>query len=108
VYGSPLELRHLKLAFYLDPVAADSGGLRVVPGTSHFRESFASTLRRRLADAKNIPDEFGVDETHIPYWPVDTEPGDVVALDFRTVHATFFGAPRRRLFTINFREASGS
>jgi ectoine hydroxylase-related dioxygenase (phytanoyl-CoA dioxygenase family) len=107
VYGAPLEMRHVKLAFYLDPLTAASGGLRMMPGTSHFRETFASTVRRRLADAKSVPDEFGVDETEIPYWPVDTEPGDVVALDFRTVHATFFGVPRRRLFTVNFREASG-
>jgi hypothetical protein len=106
VYGSPLELRHVKLAFYLDPVRAESGGLRLMPGTSHFRETFASTVRRRLADARAVPDEFGVDETEVPYWPVDSEPGDVVALDFRTVHATFFGAPRRRLFTVNFRESA--
>jgi hypothetical protein len=106
VYGAPLESRHVKLAFYLDPVGPNSGGLRMIPGTSHFRETFASTLRRSLADAKRIPDLYGVEETEIPYWSVDTEPGDVVALDFRTVHATFFGSPRRRLFTVNFREAN--
>jgi hypothetical protein len=105
VYGSPLELRHVKLAFYLDPVGPNSGGLRMIPGTAHFRETFASTLRHDLVDAQRIPELYGVDETEIPYWSVDTVPGDVVALDFRTVHATFFGAPRRRLFTVNFREA---
>ena len=104
VYGSPLDFRHLKLAFYLDTVGAASGALRMIPGTSHFRETFATTLRKRLSDPKNIAAEFGVDPIDIPYWPVETEPGDVVALDFRTLHASFFGADRRRLFTMNFRE----
>jgi ectoine hydroxylase-related dioxygenase (phytanoyl-CoA dioxygenase family) len=104
IFGSPLELRHVKVAFYLDPVSAESGGLRMIPGTSHFRETFATTLRRRLAEPTGVAAEFGVEATAIPYWPVDTEPGDVVALDFRTIHATFFGAERRRLFTMNFRE----
>jgi ectoine hydroxylase-related dioxygenase (phytanoyl-CoA dioxygenase family) len=108
VYGSPLESRHLKLAFYLDPVAADSGALRMIPGTCHFRETFATTLRRRLADPNEIAAQFGVDAIDIPYWPVATEPGDVVALDFRTLHASFFGTERRRLFTMNFRETTSA
>jgi ectoine hydroxylase-related dioxygenase (phytanoyl-CoA dioxygenase family) len=108
VYGSPLETRHLKLAFYLDPVGAESGALRMIPGTNHFREAFASKLRRELADASEIEGLLGVDPTEIPYFPVESEPGDVVALDFRTIHSSFFGAARRRLFTMNFRETSPS
>ena len=78
----------------------------MIPGTCHFRETFATTLRKRLADAKEIPAEFGVGAEEIPYWPLETDPGDVVALDFRTIHSSFLGAARRRLFTMNFRETT--
>ena len=31
-------------------------------------------------------------------------PGDVVAWNFRTIHASFNGQERRRLFSLNFKE----
>jgi ectoine hydroxylase-related dioxygenase (phytanoyl-CoA dioxygenase family) len=106
IFGAPIEVRHLKLLFYLDPLGADSGALRVIPGSTSFRETFATNLRSTLFDPKTIEPSLGVDAADVPSWPVPTEPGDVIALDFRTVHASFAGAEGRRLFTINFSEAA--
>jgi hypothetical protein len=105
VYGSPMQYRHVKLLFYLDPVRADSGALRVVPGTHHFRETFARTLRSKIEDPAAIDGEFGIDHRDLPAVPVETDPGDLLVCDFRTIHASFYGAKGRRLFTMNYREA---
>ena len=32
-------------------------------------------------------------------------PGDLIVGNFRTLHGSFNGAPRRRLFTVNFSAA---
>ena len=40
----------------------------------------------------------------IPSFAIDNEPGDLIVGNFRTLHATFGGATRRRLFTMNYRQ----
>jgi Phytanoyl-CoA dioxygenase (PhyH) len=108
IYGSPMGDRHVKLLFYLDPVRADSGALRVIPGTHHFRETFARTLRKKVQDPTAIGDELGVDPHDLPSVPVETDPGDLLVCDFRTIHASFQGGMRRRLFTMNYRQVQRS
>ena len=81
VYQSPLERYHVKLFFYLDPLEDHNGAIRIIPGTNHFRDAFADTLRRDLADWKRIPDQFGVDSTEIPSWTLTSMPGDVLVGD---------------------------
>jgi ectoine hydroxylase-related dioxygenase (phytanoyl-CoA dioxygenase family) len=103
MYGAPLHLHHVKLSFYLDRLRADSGAIRVIPGTNFFNETFAKTVRRKLLDPDNIRNEFGVDGREIPSVPLETDPGDLVVWDFRTVHASYHGGVRRRLFSINFK-----
>jgi Phytanoyl-CoA dioxygenase (PhyH) len=105
VYGSPMQYRHVKLLFYLDPVRADSGALRVIPGTHHFRETFARTLRSKFEDPGAVDGEFGIDHRELPAVPVETDPGDLLVCDFRTIHASFYGAEGRRLFTMNYRQS---
>ena len=51
-----------------------------------------------------IKEVFGVEANQLPSATVETEPGDVIALNFRTVHASFLGAQERRLININYRE----
>jgi hypothetical protein len=104
IFGSPFRMRHVKLFFYLDPQRGDSGALRVIPGTQYHQESFARSLRPKVKDPHNILHEFGLDRTELPAVPIETDPGDVIALDFRTLHASFHGPEGRRLFTLNFRE----
>lgn len=105
VYGSPLERYHLKVLFYLDALDASNGALRVIPGTNFHDSPFAHRLRRDLDDWQQVGATFGVAHDEVPCTTVPTEPGDVVLLNFRTMHATFNSDEGRRLFTINFRQA---
>jgi hypothetical protein len=104
IYGAPMHLHHVKLSFYLDQLRADSGAIRVMPGTNFFNEQFALAVRKHIKDVSKIEDEFGVPDRGLPSVVLETDPGDVVVWDFRTIHASFYGGKRRRLFSINFRE----
>jgi ectoine hydroxylase-related dioxygenase (phytanoyl-CoA dioxygenase family) len=105
-YGAPMLIHHVKLSFYLDDLRADSGAIRVIPGSHHFKETFATDLRRGFREPSEIADHFGVDARDIPSVAVETRPGDVVVWDFRSVHASYYGQTGRRLFSINYRERS--
>jgi hypothetical protein len=103
-YGAPMTKHHVKLSFYLDPLRADSGAIRVIPGSQFFRESFAKALRAGFREPARIENYFGVRPSEIPSIALETDPGDLVIWDFRTVHASFGGGIGRRLFSLNFRE----
>lgn len=108
IYGSPLEIRHTKLSFYLDPLRHDSGAVRVIPGTNHWESDYATTLRRDFQRFGEIPALYGIDGTSIPSATLDSDPGDLLLWDFRTIHSSYGGGQRRRLFTLNFREQAGA
>jgi Phytanoyl-CoA dioxygenase (PhyH) len=103
-YGAPMGLHHAKVSFYLDPLRADSGAIRVIPGSQHYRETFATNLRNGFREPAKIEEIFGVAGRDIPSVAIETDPGDVVVWDFRTIHASYYGHERRRLFSINYRE----
>ena len=103
-FGSPLERHHVKLSFYLDPLKGESGAIRMLPGTQFWQSAYAETLRRDLDDPARIESIFGVGPQDIPAWTLESEPGDVIAWNFRTIHASFNGNERRRLFSLNFKE----
>jgi hypothetical protein len=101
--GSNLGYRRIKVAFYLDPVRAESGCLRVVPG-SH-REPLhgaLAPLREQRQDPGPAGTAFGVAQREIPCFPLESDPGDVVFFDQNTWHASFGGHSGRRMFTLNF------
>jgi hypothetical protein len=104
MYSAPMEQFHLKLSFYLDPLDAESGAIRLIPGTNFWDSEFARTMRRDLVTPTKTTETFGVRWDEIPSWPLETLPGDLVLWNFRTVHASFKGGKRRRLFSVNFRE----
>jgi len=106
-YGAPLTRRHVKLSFYLDSLHGESGAIRMIPGTNHHRTPYAKALRANLEDPRGIAETYGVEPNEIPSWTLSSEPGDVIAWDFRTIHASFNGGERRRLFSINFRGPEG-
>jgi hypothetical protein len=93
----------VKLYIYLDPLDASTGAVRMIPGTHHVGE-FGRTLLQDLArqKAQTVEDLYGIAPEEIPSVTIDTEPGDVLVADLRTLHATFNGVPRRRLITLNF------
>lgn len=87
-----------KLAFYLDPVAANTGALRVIPGSHRHGEPFAMDLHQALKDPQA---NLGVDGSQVPAIALDSQPGDVVVFNQATKHSAWGGNSRRRMFTIN-------
>lgn len=103
IFGAQFAERlYVKVYFYLDPLGREDGCLRVVPGTNTLTGPFAPTLRKFLWEIDGPATAFDLDDREIPNWPIETMPGDVVFGDYRTMHASFDGRPRRRLFTMNF------
>ena len=91
----------VKFAYYLQPVGANSGALRVIPG------SHKNPLRQELRDIGLLgsPDspflkEAGLNISDIPAFVCDSEPGDVVAFDLRLWHSSWGGSDDRRMCTI--------
>lgn len=80
----------VKFAFYLDPVDATSGALRLIPG-SHER-SFHEHLSASMPELNLAVDE-------VPACVCPSNPGDVVAFDMRCWHASHGGATGRRMST---------
>jgi len=89
---------HIKMAFYLDPVGADSGCLRVIPGSFFTEDRFAQALQREIGRSQEL---WGIDGREVPAIALETQPGDVVLFNHNTKHAAFGGGTRRRMFTIN-------
>jgi hypothetical protein len=83
---SDLPLRSVGFLAYLEPAGADSGALRVVPGSHH--EQFGEAIRGIGATCLRDPS--------LPGHVVATEPGDMILLDERVLHASFGGGIRRQ------------
>jgi hypothetical protein len=71
---------------YLDPVGAESGALRVLPGSHH----------PQLGDAIGALGAAGLAALALPDHVVATEPGDMILLDEHLFHASFGGGTRRQ------------
>jgi hypothetical protein len=108
MYSAPLDQYHLKLSFYLDPLTRDTGAIRMIPGTNWHETAYAERLRRDLASPGVIEGNFGVAPVDIPSWTLESTPGDVIIWNFRTIHASFGGEHRRRLFSMNYRQAGSA
>ena len=89
---------HVKIAFYLDPVARDSGCLRVIPGSHVPGQPYADRLQREIWKSQ---ENWGVGGPDVPCVPLETTPGDIVLFNHNLKHASFHGASNRRMFTIN-------
>ncbi|HYF49670.1 MAG TPA: phytanoyl-CoA dioxygenase family protein [Planctomycetota bacterium] len=90
--------KHLKIAFYLDPLTKDSGCLRVIPGSHRVGDSFAELVQQQIGRSQENWGKHGRD---VPALPLETTPGDVVVFNHNTKHAAFNGSTHRRMFTIN-------
>ena len=92
---------HIKATMYLDPVAKDTGCLRVIPGSHRWGSpDYLEVLRPRTDDPGFRP--FGMPPTQIPCWPLETEPGDVVVFTERLLHGSFGGDPGRHQICASF------
>jgi hypothetical protein len=94
---SPRRL-HVKIAFYLDPVDANSGCLRVIPGSHRVGEPFAQDVHAHYGNSEQY---WGVAGANMPCVPLPTKPGDLVLFNHDLKHASYHGATNRRMFTIN-------
>jgi hypothetical protein len=91
-------IRHLKIAFYLDPLTRDTGCLRVIPGSHRAGDLYADTLQEQIRDGEKL---WGLRGRDLPAVALETQPGDLVCFNHNTKHAAFGGGARRRMFTIN-------
>jgi len=89
---------YIKMAFYLDPVSAGSGCLRVIPGSFQTEDRFAQVLQGEIGKSQEL---WGVDGSAVPAIALETQPGDLILFNHNTKHAAFGGGARRRMFTIN-------
>lgn len=79
----------VKYAFYLEPVGANNGALRVIPSSHRYpNDTTFGELMRKFSIAQ------------VPAQVIDSQPGDVVAFDLRTWHASFGGSNDRRMCTV--------
>jgi ectoine hydroxylase-related dioxygenase (phytanoyl-CoA dioxygenase family) len=92
--------RRLKVAFYLDPVTKETGCLRVIPG-SHMPE-LATRLKDRWPKEDPSESPYGVMGSQIPYFPLESRPGDIVFFNQGLFHSSYGGKTGRRMFTLNF------
>jgi len=88
---------YIKFALYLDSVKRDTGCLRVIPG-SHTDLGLKLWNDDRMRDSESLYNMHGRD---LPAYPIESEPGDVLLFNHRTLHASFGGSSRRRMFTMN-------
>jgi Phytanoyl-CoA dioxygenase (PhyH) len=106
VYGAAANVEHVKLSFYLDPLRGDTGALRVIPGSHFVGTGYAGALYKHLSrEPRRVTEHVGVEVDEVPSWTVEVDPGDLVVGNFRTMHASFNGGLRRRLFTMNYSAA---
>jgi hypothetical protein len=91
-------IRHVKIAFYLDPLTRDTGCLRVIPGSHRISDQYAGSLQEQVRRSEEL---WGVLGRDLPAVALETQPGDIVCFNHNTKHASFGGSKRRRMFTIN-------
>ncbi|QHW33717.1 hypothetical protein GZH47_24915 [Paenibacillus rhizovicinus] len=90
--------KHLKIAFYLDPLDADTGALRVIPGSHRLRDKYGDDLTLQMQDTNKTWDVAGAD---VPAYVLDVTPGDILVFNHNLFHSAWNGSTNRRMFTIN-------
>ncbi len=103
-YAAPLHHYHVKLSFYLDDLTGESGAIRIIPGSHFHQQTYAKTLLKAFKDPASVRDIFGISGGEIPSVTVESSPGDLIIWNFRTIHGSYNGGERRRLFSMNFGE----
>lgn len=97
-YGGRGGLKHIKIAFYLDPLTRDTGALRVIPGSHRIGDVFSEQLQR---DAAKSEDVWGISGNQVPALALETQPGDVLVFNHDIKHSAWGGSTHRRMFTMN-------
>ena len=96
----------VKVAFYLDELDENSGGLRFLP-CSH-REPLNSDLwdfglhGSNEMDIKDYQSKSGLEIDQVPSYYCRTNPGDMVIFNLKIWHSSLGGGKNRRNITINY------
>jgi ectoine hydroxylase-related dioxygenase (phytanoyl-CoA dioxygenase family) len=97
-YGGRGGLKHIKIAFYLDPLTRDTGALRVIPGSHRVGELYAEQLQRDVSQSGEV---WGIPGSQVPAQALETKAGDVLVFNHDIKHSAWGGSTRRRMFTMN-------
>ncbi len=95
-----------KMAFYLDPCSANTGCLRVIPGSHKYGDKFGDGLYLAMKSSQDNRTEelWGLAGADVPAVALETLPGDLLLFDHRIKHSSFGGGSRRRMFTMNMEQ----
>jgi hypothetical protein len=87
-------VRGVKFAAYFDELTAGTGALRLAPGSHHPEQGARlAAYARRQPPVRDDAEAAGY-RSSIPGYTADTSPGDVIAFDLHTWHASFGGQDR--------------
>ena len=84
--GRHVDIKHIKIAFYLDELTRDTGCLRVIPGSHKMDDVYADALQQHIGESSSL---WGTDGPDIPAVALETTPGDIVCFNHNTKHAAF-------------------
>lgn len=87
-------VRGVKFAAYFDELTADSGALRLVPGSHHPEQSTRLAAYRDRQLPIRTDAGAAAYQASIPGYAAGTVPGDVIAFDLHTWHASAGGRDR--------------
>jgi hypothetical protein len=87
-------VRGVKFAAYFDTLTADSGALRLLPGSCHPEQKTRLAAYRSRQMPISSDAEAAAYQASIPGYAAATAPGDVIAFDLHTWHASFGGRDR--------------
>lgn len=104
-YAAPLNHYHMKMSFYLDDLTGGNGAIRIIPGSHFHNSTFSRTLLKDLNKPEEVVNVYGIPGNEIPSITIESSPGDLIIWNFRTIHGSYHGGERRRLFSLNFGEA---
>ena len=97
----PWDYEAIKVVFYFDPVRADSGCLRVIPGSQ--RQEFGNQFEFMWRDGvPRQPRPFGLAPDEVPSAALESNPGDLVFFSMGMAHASFGGGAGRRMLALSF------
>jgi hypothetical protein len=87
-------VRGVKFAAYFDELTGDTGALRLVPGSHHPEQNARLAAYSCRRGPARTDAEAAAYQASIPGYIADTSPGDVIAFDLDTWHASAGGRDR--------------
>ena len=97
LYGAFFKYRHVKILLYLEPLDANNGGFRAIPGSHLFGDKFANLCERYVWKHEQ---HLGLEKDDVPSISIPTQPGDALVFDYRLKHATNHTQADRRMMSI--------